>query len=81
MRFLRSGFGVEVIAIQRHGMHMRRKLSQHPLRVGDLLLVQGSSRDLERLQSLGNDPEAPQSTAKILQFHGGASANLPPPDE
>ena len=36
---------------------------------------------LERLQSLGNNREAPQSTAKILQFHGGASANLPPPDE
>ena len=36
---------------------------------------------LERLQSLENNPEAPQSTAKILQFHEGASANLPPSDE
>ena len=41
----------------------------------------GLLRSIERLQSLGADPEAPQSTAKILQFHGGVSANLPPPKE
>lgn len=41
----------------------------------------GLLRSIERLQSLAGDPEAPPSTAKILQFHEGASANLPTPEE
>lgn len=46
---LRRRFGVQVVAIQRHGMHLRQKLSEHPLRVGDLLLVQGTREGLERV--------------------------------
>ena len=41
----------------------------------------GLLHSLERLQSLANNPEAPQSTAKILQFHEGAPTGLPPSDE
>ncbi|MEE8143684.1 MAG: SLC13 family permease, partial [Planctomycetota bacterium] len=47
----RQHFRIAVLAIQRHGMHLRRKLSQHPLRVGDTLLVQGGAPDLEKLGS------------------------------
>ncbi len=47
----RRRFGVHVLAILRHGMHLRQKLSEHPLRVGDVLLVQGVSDGLERVGS------------------------------
>ncbi len=46
---LRRRFGVQVLAILRHGMHLRQKLSEHPLRVGDVLLVQGTPEGLERI--------------------------------
>ena len=46
---IRRRFGVEVIAILRHGMHLRQKLSEHPLRVGDVLLVQGTAEGLQRV--------------------------------
>ncbi|MHC4935596.1 MAG: SLC13 family permease [Planctomycetota bacterium] len=45
----RRRFGIEVIAILRHGMHLRQKLSEHPLRVGDVLLVQGTQEGLHRI--------------------------------
>lgn len=47
----RSQFGAAVVAIQRHGMHLRQRISNHPLRVGDVLLVQGSHAALDRLAS------------------------------
>lgn len=47
----RRRFGVQVVAILRHGMHLRQKLSEHPLRVGDVLLVQGSPEGLGRIGS------------------------------
>ncbi|MFQ5655737.1 MAG: SLC13 family permease, partial [Planctomycetota bacterium] len=47
----RSHFGVNVVAIQRHGMHLRKKIFQHPLRIGDLLLVQGTAAGLGRVGS------------------------------
>ena len=47
----RRRFGVQVLAILRHGMHLRQKLSEHPLRVGDVLLVQGTSEGLGRIGS------------------------------
>ena len=48
---LRRRFGLNVLAIQRHGMHLRRKISEHPLRVGDLLLVQGTSEGFDRIRA------------------------------
>ncbi len=44
----RLHYSLNVLAIQRHGMHLKRKISEHPLRVGDLLLVQGTEMDLKR---------------------------------
>jgi len=45
----RRRFQVTVVAIQRHGLHLRRKIPKLPLKVGDILLVQGSESDLGRL--------------------------------
>lgn len=47
---LRRRFGLHVLAIQRHGMHMRSKISEHPLRTGDVLLIQGTPDSLERIR-------------------------------
>lgn len=47
----RGSFSINVLAIQRHGMHLRKKLSEHPIRVGDLLLVQGTTESLQRMGS------------------------------
>jgi di/tricarboxylate transporter len=42
-------FGVQVLAINRHGETLRRKISQIPLRIGDILLVEGPTEALARL--------------------------------
>jgi di/tricarboxylate transporter len=42
-------YGVQVLAIQRHGAHLREKLSQIRLRVGDVLLILGEEGPLSRL--------------------------------
>jgi di/tricarboxylate transporter len=46
----RERYGVHVLAINRHGETLRRKLSQVPLRLGDVLLVQGTNDDFAQLQ-------------------------------
>ncbi len=46
----RERYGVHVLAINRHGETLRRKLSQVPLRLGDVLLVQGTDDDFAQLQ-------------------------------
>ncbi|MGE4632669.1 MAG: SLC13 family permease [Planctomycetota bacterium] len=48
---LRRRFGLHVLAIQRHGMHMKSKISEHPLRVGDVLLIQGTPEGLDRIRA------------------------------
>ncbi|MCU0499754.1 MAG: SLC13 family permease [Anaerolineae bacterium] len=50
----RDRFGVQVLAIHRHGESLRRKLSQIRLRMGDILLVQGKTEDLAQLESNDN---------------------------
>lgn len=47
---LRRRFGLNVIGLQRHGMHMRSKISEHPLRIGDVLLIQGTPEGLDRIR-------------------------------
>ncbi|OUU22750.1 MAG: hypothetical protein CBC13_07265 [Planctomycetia bacterium TMED53] len=47
---LRRRFGLHVLAIQRHGMHMKSKISEHPLRTGDVLLIQGTPDSLDRIR-------------------------------
>lgn len=47
---LRQTFGVAVIAVQRRGVHLRRKVSDLVLRFGDILLVQGAVGALRELR-------------------------------
>jgi di/tricarboxylate transporter len=48
----RERYGLQVLAIYRHGEAIQRKLSQVPLRVGDVLLLQGEREQLRTLTSL-----------------------------
>lgn len=46
----RERFGLQVLGLNRHGENIRRKLSQVPLRMGDVLLLQGAPQNLAALQ-------------------------------
>ena len=46
----RERYGVQVLGLNRHGENVRRKLSQTPLRMGDVLLLQGTAGSLAALQ-------------------------------
>jgi di/tricarboxylate transporter len=46
---IRDRFGVVVLAVMRSGEHVREKLGSLRLRVGDILLVQGTPEDIDRL--------------------------------
>lgn len=46
----RERYGLQVLGINRHGENIRRKLSQAPLRMGDVLLVQGPPQNITALQ-------------------------------
>jgi di/tricarboxylate transporter len=39
----RERYGLQVLGVNRHGENIRRKLSQTPLRMGDVLLLQGTA--------------------------------------
>jgi di/tricarboxylate transporter len=45
----RERYGVQVLAINRHGQSIRRKISELRLQLGDILLVQGSLEALSNL--------------------------------
>jgi di/tricarboxylate transporter len=47
----RERFGLQVLAINRQGETIRRKMSQIPLRMGDVLLVQGRRSNIALLQA------------------------------
>lgn len=47
---LHARYGVVVLAVQRHGTHIRQKVADLRLRFGDVLLVQADARDLARLR-------------------------------
>jgi di/tricarboxylate transporter len=47
---LHARYGVVVLAVQRHGTHIRQKVADLRLRFGDVLLVQAGAKDLERLR-------------------------------
>lgn len=49
----RERYGVIALGIRRHGENLLRKISQVPLQVGDLLLLQGSANDLRALEDAG----------------------------
>ncbi|TAH34288.1 MAG: SLC13 family permease [Planctomycetota bacterium] len=46
--------GVAVLAVQRHGIHIREKVADLRLRVGDILLVEAESSALESLRDARN---------------------------
>jgi di/tricarboxylate transporter len=46
---VRQQFAMTVLAINRHGMTFMEKMSEVPIRFGDVLLVQGDPRRLQRL--------------------------------
>lgn len=52
LRF-RERYGLQILGINRHGETIRRKVSDVALRMGDVLLVQGSQ---EKLQEAADDP-------------------------
>lgn len=52
---MRERFGVVVLAVMRHGGHIREHLGTLRLRAGDVLLVQGSPADLARLGAFERD--------------------------
>lgn len=47
----RERFGLQVLGLNRHGENIRRKLSQAPLRMGDVLLLQGPPTNINALQN------------------------------
>jgi di/tricarboxylate transporter len=46
----RERYGLQVLGLNRHGENVRRKLSQTPLRMGDVLLLQGTAESVRALQ-------------------------------
>ena len=48
----RQHYGVSVLALQRHGLHLREQMINLRLRVGDVLLVMGDAEDVARLRAL-----------------------------
>lgn len=42
--------GVRILALHRHGMNLRDRLEEIPLRFGDTLLLQGTEEDIEKLR-------------------------------
>ncbi|MFZ4657124.1 MAG: SLC13 family permease [Caldilineaceae bacterium] len=48
----RERYGLQVLAIHRHGETIQRKISQMPLRVGDVLLIQSERSNLTSLAAL-----------------------------
>lgn len=48
----RERYGIQVLAIYRHGETIQRKISQMPLRVGDVLLIQSERTNLTTLAAL-----------------------------
>ena len=51
----RERYGLQVLALYRHGETLRRKISQMPLRVGDVLLIQSERTNLASLAALEDE--------------------------
>lgn len=46
----RQRYGVQVLALNRHGENLRHKIAEIPLRMGDVLLIQGHRANINALQ-------------------------------
>lgn len=51
----RHEYGVQVLALYRHGETIFRKISETPLRVGDVLLLQGHPSRIARISRIGGE--------------------------
>lgn len=49
----RALYGLIVLAINRQGVTLRTKISQIPLKIGDVLLVQGNKENIQRITAEG----------------------------
>ena len=52
---MRERFGVLVLAVLRRGEHLRQQLGSLKLRAGDVLLVEGEDRQIQRLEHVEQD--------------------------
>ena len=59
----RERYGLQVLGINRHGQILHRKISELPLRVGDILLIQGAKADIAALED--------DRTFRIIEALGG----------
>jgi di/tricarboxylate transporter len=89
---MRERFGVLVLAVLRRGEHLRQKLGSLKLRAGDVLLIEGEDRQIQRLEHveqdlirLGTDPpqapnprKAPLAVALTSLALLAAAAGLAP---
>jgi di/tricarboxylate transporter len=46
----RERYGLQVLGVSRHGQILHRKISELPLRVGDILLIQGAKSEIAALE-------------------------------
>src|SRR5204863_121818 len=46
----RERFGLQVLGLSRHGKILHRKISELPLRIGDILLIQGPRAEIATLE-------------------------------
>lgn len=76
---LRETFDVVVLGVLRHGAHLREHIGTLSLRVGDILLVQGTESNLHALHGARDDlimlagdlPRAPRRHKRILAAGAG----------
>ena len=65
----RERYGLQVLGLNRHGRNLLEKLSRTVIRVGDVLLVQGRTRSINRL--------ADESIVSVLNAVEGTRVNRP----
>jgi di/tricarboxylate transporter len=75
----RERFGIQVLAISRHGETISRKISQTELQLGDILLIQGDYHSIAALEGdkafrILSDVDKPQFNPRQAWIAGGAFA-------
>jgi di/tricarboxylate transporter len=65
----RERYGLQVLAINRHGEMVHQRISQLPLRMGDVLLVQGQPEKLQALEK--------ETSVRLLEEMPDQRINLP----
>lgn len=73
----RERYGIQVLAISRHGETLSRKISQTELQLGDILLIQGDYHSIAALEAdkafrILSDVDKPQFIPRQAWIAGGA---------